>query len=336
MRSISLFFISCFVALLALPSFGLELLNLDIEIDSSTNQSVSTVYQFPNVGSWIEGIAVRPNGNILVTRTDTPELWSIDPNSHTASLVYTFPNVTSTVGITAIGDDVYAVGTGIIDLSTTVATTGSFVIWKVDLTSDTPQVTTIKAIPEAGSLDGMAYLDRGLNTNLLIADTLEGVIWRLNPQSGNYSVALNDSSMLPAEGSAPIGVNGVRVVGNYVYYTSSTQQKFCRVAVADDGSAAGPFEVIATGFFQDGFAIAPDGTAYIATHPQNTVVKVTPQGEASVYAGDLNSTEVAGSTDVQFGNCGYQVIYVATNGAQDSPVNGTFTEPAKVVMIQSS
>ncbi|GAD99566.1 hypothetical protein NFIA_026140 [Paecilomyces variotii No. 5] len=336
MRSIPLFFVSCFVALLALPSFALGLPNRNLETRSSNSQSVSTVYQFPNVGSWIEGIAVRPNGNILVTRTDVPELWSIDPNSRTASVVYTFPNATSTVGITAIGEDVYAVGTGIVNLTTTAATPGSFVIWKVDLSSETPKVTTIKAIPEGGSLDGMAYLQRGANTNLLIADTLEGVIWRLDPQSGNYSVAMSDQSMLPAEGSIPIGINGVRIIDNYVYYTSSTQQKFCRVAVADDGSAAGPFEVIATGFFQDGFAIAPDGTAYIATHPENTVVKVTPQGEASVFAGNLNSTEVAGSTDVQFSNCGYEVIYVATNGAQGSPVNGTYTEPAKVVMIVSN
>lgn len=335
MRGIPVILTAFYVTLLVSPSPGLTLACSAKEAYSESDL-VSTVYQFPSIGSWIEGIAVRPNGNILVTRTDAPELWSIDPEAHTASLVYTFPSATSTVGITTISTDVYAVGSGIVDLATSVATAGSFAIWKVDLRHGKPQVTVIKAIPEGGSLDGITFLQSGKDSGLLlIADTAKGVVWRLDPESGAYSVALSDSTMLPVPGLPPIGINGIRVQGNHVYYTSSTQQKFCRVAVKPDGSAAGPFEIIACGFFQDGLAVAPDGTAYIATHPQNTILKVTPQNHTSVVAGDLNSTAVAGSTDVQFGEYrGQTVLYAATNGALSSPVNGTFTEPAKVVLIQ--
>jgi sugar lactone lactonase YvrE len=303
---------------------------------SSSGKSISTVYQFSNAKSWVEGIAIRPNGQILVTRTDVPELWLIDPKAHSASLVYTFPDATSTVGIAAISPDVYAVGAGIVDLATTVATPGSFVIWTVDLRKHTPNVKILKAIPESQSLSGMALYRSGRNSSvLLVADTAKGVIWRLNPQSGAYSVAISDPTMLPVPNLPPIGINGIKVLGNTLFYTSSTQQVYCQVALNPDGSAAAPVKVIASGFFQDGFTIRSDGTAFIATHPQNTILKVTLDGQTSVFAGDLNSTAVAGSTDVQFGNFkGQEVLYVTTNGAQSAPVNGTFTEPGKVVMVQ--
>ncbi|KAJ5676021.1 hypothetical protein N7462_008918 [Penicillium macrosclerotiorum] len=295
----------------------------------------TNVYQFPNVGSWIEGIAERENGDLLITRTDVPELWSINPLTKTASLVYKFPGATSTVGIAKISFGVFAVGVGTVNLSTFMATPGSFSVWIVDLRGQKPQARLLKAVPEGLSLSGMIlYTGSTTSPVLLIADTLKGVVWRMDPTTGSYSIALSDSSMLPAQNSAPIGINGVKVLGNTLYYTSSSQQKFCRVKLNIDGSAAGPFEVVASGFFQDGFAIARDGTAYITTHPQNTVLRVSPQGQTSVFAGNLNSTALAGSTDALLGDYfGEGVLYVTTNGALGSPVNGIFTEPAKVVMI---
>ncbi|KAJ5175044.1 uncharacterized protein N7482_000921 [Penicillium canariense] len=319
----------------SIPLWGLLVFLLTIPQSAlCTSTTVSTIFQFPNIGSWIEGIAVRENGDILITRTDTPELWSINPLTKQASLLYTFPNATSTVGITELSPGIYAVGAGIVDLATTVATAGSFVIWTVDLRFLTPRASVLKAIPEGQSLSGMTLYEGGGPPLLLIADTKKGAVWRLDPRTGAYSVALSDSSMLPVEGLPPIGINGIKVSGRTLYYTSSTKQVFCRVALNTDGSAAGPIEVVASGFFQDGLALKPDGTAYITTHPRNTVLKVTPSGETSVFVGNLNSTAVAGSTDAQFGfYWGQEVLYVTTNGALSAPVNGTFTEPAKVVMV---
>ncbi|KAJ5884715.1 hypothetical protein N7495_009225 [Penicillium taxi] len=306
---------------------------------SAQSPKVSTIFQFPNLGSWIEGIAVRPNGQLLVTRLDTPEIWSVDPTTQTAYSVHTFPNATSVIGITPIGNDVYAVGAGVVNQSTFAATAGTFVVWKVDLRGRTPSVSVINSIPAATSLSGMAYFEgsnsKSKNTSLiLIADTALGAIWRLNPKTGAYSIAISDASMLPAPYGPPIGINGIRLLGNTLYYTSSTQQEYCSVKLNSDASAASAIQVIASGFFQDGLAITDKGNAYITTHIQNTVIKVTPDGNATVFAGSLNSTAVAGSTDAQFGTYKKkQVLYVTTNGALSSPVNGTFTEPAKVVMI---
>ena len=38
-------------------------------------------------GSWFESLAVRPNGLLLTTRGDAPEIWQIDPTTRTGSLL---------------------------------------------------------------------------------------------------------------------------------------------------------------------------------------------------------------------------------------------------------
>ncbi|KAH7012345.1 hypothetical protein B0J12DRAFT_778574 [Macrophomina phaseolina] len=298
--------------------------------------TVSTLYQFSSNGSWVENLAVRSNGELLVTRADVPELWSVSPSKGSASLVYSFPNANGLLGITEICPDVFAVVAGVLSLSTATATPGSFVIWKVDLKHRKPIVTLTKAIPEALFLNGVTTFDAKLGI-VLIADSVKGAIWRLNTKTGAYSIALSDPTMLPAPGQ-PIGVNGVKVFNRHVYYTSSTQGRFCRVAVDAQASSTGPVEIIAGGFFQDDFTFSHDGTAYITTNVENTVLKVTPQGQLSVVAGSANSSVVAGATACQFGRTQKEegVLYVTTSGAQAAPVNGTFIEPGKVVAVHLS
>jgi hypothetical protein len=39
------------------------------------------VYQFPTKPTWVENIAVRPNGQLLVTLLTSPEVWLINPTN---------------------------------------------------------------------------------------------------------------------------------------------------------------------------------------------------------------------------------------------------------------
>src|SRR5262249_12051664 len=149
----------------------------------------------------------------------------------------------------------------------------------------------------------------------------------------------SDPTMLPAPGSpVPIGINGIKVHCGYVYFTSLTQEKFCRVPFNEGRSAAGPIEVLATGFFQDDLILTRDGRAYITTNLENTIVEwINGQKGVKVIAGNLNSSAVAGATAVQFARKGNDIdeetLYVTTSGGLAAPVNGTFTEPGKVVKI---
>ena len=139
--------------------------------------------------------------------------------------------------------------------------------------------------------------------------------------------------MLPAEGQVlPLGINGLKLLDNYIYYSSTTRMEFCRVRVNQDATAAGDYEVIASGFLPDNLDVATDGTAYIATDPQNSVVRITPYGQISLVAGGQLSTLMPGATSCRLSADG-KILYVGTSGGQVAPVLGTFQEPGKVVQI---
>ena len=69
---------------------------------SSLKSPVRTTYQFPNE-TWVENIAVRSSGQLLVTIITSPDLYQVDLfSSAPASLVHSFPHAQSTLGITEV------------------------------------------------------------------------------------------------------------------------------------------------------------------------------------------------------------------------------------------
>ncbi|KXG51740.1 uncharacterized protein PGRI_091330 [Penicillium griseofulvum] len=303
------------------------------------NVKVETLFQFPNNGSWIGNMALRSDGNLLVTRLDTPEVWLVDTTSGKATLAYSFPNVTSTFGISEIEDNIFAVVVGNFSIKTYQPGAGSFSVQKLDFNAQAngralklATASEIVAIPEALALNGMATFSRESNL-VLIADSPKGVMWKVDTKTGDYSVALNHTTMAPAEGQAlPLGVNSLTMLGDYVYYTSTTRMLYCRVKVDKDAKPIGDFEVIASGFLPDNVEMTEDGTAYIPTDPQNSVVRITPSGQISLVAGGQVSTEMPGPSCVRLSK-DRQILYVGTTGGQIAPVLGKFIEPAKVLKI---
>ncbi|KAJ5181153.1 hypothetical protein N7491_000707 [Penicillium cf. griseofulvum] len=299
------------------------------------SRPASTVFQLERNGSWFENLAVQSNGNLLVTRIDTPELWSIVPSSNSShpgkgSLLHRFPNAMSTLGIAEIDCDVFAVVVGNLSLPSITPTPGSFVIWTVNLTSATPEARILTPLPEGQFLDGLTKFSDDL---LLISDAAKGTIWRLNTTTGEYSVALSHSSMLPAAGQAvKVGVNGLKVLNNYVYYTSTSQEVYARIPVDGNATAVGPVEIITSGFTFDEFILTANGTAYLSTNPQNELIEVSPRGRVRLFAGNQFMLSLGGSTAVAI-NREHSILYVATSGAQFAPVLGQM-EPAKVVAIR--
>lgn len=58
---------------------------------------------------WVENIAVRSNGKILVTLINKPQIWQIDPTRNSAELLHEFPQAVSAMGITEYSYHVFAV-----------------------------------------------------------------------------------------------------------------------------------------------------------------------------------------------------------------------------------
>lgn len=209
-------------------------------------------------GTWVENIAVRSDGKILVTMTTPPEIWEIDPlkssELNSTKLIHHFDSVEQATGIAEVGADVFMV-------------VGGNSIWRVDMNkNDTNRISKVVSVTNSHLLNGMATLDAGIGT-ILVADSELGLIWRVNTKTLDYEVALQDDTMAPNdELGLSLGVNGVQVSRNYVYYNNNNPRRLlCRVHVdRATGRAAGPYEVISQGVLSDDFAVASDGTAYLS------------------------------------------------------------------------
>ncbi|OCL04744.1 NHL repeat-containing protein, partial [Glonium stellatum] len=252
-------------------------------------QSTSTtVYKFSGGGTQAENLAVRPNGQLLVTFMDTNQLWSLDPASKSANKIVTFSGTSSTAGITEVTPDVYAVIAGNYSFQGG-NKAGSWGIWKVDMTGSSPKASVVKIIPESGMFNGLTTLD---NDTVLIGDGAKGAVYRLSMSTGAYSIVIQDASMTPpASAPVPIGIDGVRYRNGYVYFTNIFKNTFSKVQVDSNGKATGTITQIWTNSTPDDFTITSDGTAYVAS--SGTIFKVTSDGKAAKIASVASATSCA-------------------------------------------
>ena len=288
---------------------------------------LKTVYQFPNL-TWVENIAVRSNGKLLVTLVTSPEVWQIDPTTQSGELLYHFPNATSATGISEVSPDVFAVAVG---NTTDVGVPGTWSVWKIDLNEKKANITKVVDVPSADFLNGNTPLTTLANT-ILLSDSSQGVIYRVNVVTGAYSIVISDPAFAPNP-AAPlsIGINGIKYKNRYVYFDNTFASPFfARIPVSNSGEKTGPVEVIAAtpnfetgGAWGDDFALDQYCNAWITT-ASSTLVKVTPEGTQEVIAGGVNSTSIRGSTSAAFGRTGStkKVLYITTNGGLAIPTLG--------------
>ena len=304
---------------------------------------IQTIYEFPNE-TWVENIAVRSSGQLLVTLITTPDLYQVNPfSSEPATLVHTFPHATGTLGIAEIQPDVFAIVVGNWSTTTFSSTNGSYSIWKIDLRSfkvgetgitAKPSFSKIADIPEASFLNGLTLL-APLSPYLLAADSSLGVVWRVDYVTGEYKIVLDNALFKPVPGQLVLGINGIHTRDNSLYFTNSYQQLFGRVPISSQGTATGPFEVIANNGLGDDFTFDAEGNAYITQDPNDALEQVTPDGKVTVLAGSVNSTIVEGDTAAAFGRTwrDLETLYVTTNGGIAGAVAGTSVVGGKVLAV---
>jgi hypothetical protein len=303
-------------------------------IDTHMTLPTHDIYQFPNE-TWLENLAISQNGHILVTVLSSPELWQVDPfhANSPATLVCRIPGATGILGIVELEQDVFYTIAGNFTIATKTSTSGSYSIWKIDMRSiSSPAIASkLTDIPEGMFLNGMAVLNQSKGL-VVVGDAGAGVVFTIDVESGSYSKTIDDPTMKPTD-AFPIGINGLKIRGGYLYYTTTAQELFSRIPIDSmDGSAAGPAEGIAKNIFGDDFALDKSGNAYIGENPKDVVAKVTPEGGVTVVAGSLYSNLVAGATSTGFGRTCFDhtVLYVTTSGGIESPVP---VEGGKVVAI---
>jgi len=199
----------------------------------------------------------------------------------------------------------------------------------------------VASLPGSGFLNGMTILNPVAGI-LLVADSLYSAVWSVNVYSGEVAVAVNDTSMSPVPGaSPPLGINGLHLLGEELYYDNTNRATFNRIPVdLRTGKATGKAETIVQStiaeIFPDDFTIDFRGNVWMAADiwgqmdllPGAASVSASGSGTVAVdiVAGSKDEKSITGWTAAKFGTKLEDVkrrsLYVTTNGG---PVNYLFS-----------
>ncbi|KAI1100653.1 hypothetical protein F4804DRAFT_38618 [Jackrogersella minutella] len=274
-------------------------------LEDGSVQDVVLVTQLPS-DSWFEGFALRPNGKILTSRLDEPELYTFraeDPES-TPELLYNFEehangliNVCPLPGVT----DTYLVLSAIVDLVN--IQFEEFIVWRVTLSPDDsspPEVTKITQVENTGFTIGLVPISDRV---VLMPDAFKNCIWRLDIETGDVTLLVADDTMKAPPGDGNwFGLNRIRVAEDFLWFTNTSAGRLCRIPIEriDDAQVAirttGPVQVVSSDIPHcDGLALARDQTAvYTCSYMDGHVWKVsidppTGKGTTSVVMRNLAS-----------------------------------------------
>lgn len=299
---------------------------------------VKQLYQFLEPTQWVENIAVRPNGHLLLTTYDDARMYTIDPRSDDAvpQVVAQLPNATALTGIAEIATDVFAFAAGVLNISDLTFEHGSGQIAVINFGGCRSDETTLLHVrtasraPSAQLLNGLVALPEHPHI-LLSSDSHSGTIYRANTVTGHVDVAFQDDRLTPGPGPSPVplGVNGLKIRNGYLYLTNSARMFFARVKINDVGGQIGALEMITQlppssnpAKVPDDFAMSRNGTAYLAVHP-DTVAMVTTDGRYSSLVNDGDGTgdvKLDTPTSVALSR-DEAMLYVTTGG--NAEANGT-------------
>lgn len=289
---------------------GLKVLALPSADTLALEPKPATVVKTYDEGFWLEGIASDNDGTLYIagnrgldfSRTDYYSKAQGEIIARQADgrerVVFKTPQG-STAGVIAVSGD----GTLFV---TSHGNTSA--LWKLDGQGSGQR---LGAFPQGAWPNG---LDMGPDGMLYTPDSHLGVIWRVNPSTGQTDAVIRDPALLarPWIALAP-GANGLHFRGRDLIVTVSDKTTVLKYTMEARGTF-GAATVLATGIPGDDFAIGRDGSLFITTHPYNTVVKVTTDGKRSVIGSAQQ--HIVGATDAVFGKTPQDrdTLYVVTDG----------------------
>lgn len=307
---LSLLLILLCIGVSVIQPLGLKVWALPKAADLPLAAAPARIVKTYDEGLWFEGIAAANDGTLYLSGNRNLDFSRADYFRHaqgeviarrpdgTERIVFKTP-VGSTAGVPAVAAD------GSIFLTSHSDSPG---IWKI---SPGGQASKVAQLPHGAWPNG---LDIGPDGLLYSPDSALGAVWRIDPRSGRSQKALSDPLLLarPYISLAP-GANGLHFRGRDMYVTVSDKTTVLRYAM-DEAGSFGIATVVAEGVPGDDFAIAPDGSLFITTHPYNTLVKVSPDGGRTIIAKEAQ--HIIGATDAAFGRTAQDqhTLYVVTDG----------------------
>ncbi|KAL9074426.1 MAG: hypothetical protein Q9157_004386 [Trypethelium eluteriae] len=307
------------------------------------NTNLQTVHQFPDF-TWMENMAVRKNGQILGTDLSAGKFYLVDPQNPNLEppVLAQFPDGSCVLGIAEVQEDVFYTQTIFGDGYTFNFQPNTSAFWEVDMRKYSEKslatVRKITDLPAVGLPNGMTLLSKDEGT-VLIADSTRGLIWRVNVHTGTSEVVFDDPLLKPISGAEPsFGVNGVRIVDSLLYFTSYNQALIASLPISHEGRPTGPATVISSDVpTADDFAVDGHGNIWLTENVQNTLVRVSPNGQVQTIAGGPNSTDLIGPVSAAFGR-GYDdrdTLYISTDGLTFSASGEILTSNGKIAAIDT-
>lgn len=304
---------------------------------------------------FLENLAVRADGSVLITAVLQKELWYV-PAAESGSLVdpvllHRFDHPVT--GIAEVAPDVFVL------CLTEAYTTHESLLVRIDLAGWAPGDPV-----HPGTICRFDDRVRGLNgacplgpDALAVADCFAGLIWRVDlagdARTATAEVWLAHDTMAfdPDSGLPPPpqpGINGLHysTETGYLYYTSTAQKVFMRVAVDPlTRDPAGVPEFVAAIDNADDFCLDEDaGFAYVTRHRANTIDRVPlhPRHGSEVrhLAGEPFDEALIGPSSAAWGRGPGQrgrIFYVTTDGGTTAPPRGIVRNAALLrVELRSS
>ena len=313
--------------------------------------ALTPVAYFPK-GYFLENLAVRADGSVLVSSLLNKELWCVpgpDPSLDVEPVVvHTFANIV--MGMVETEPDIF-----IVSLSDGYTTHESHLV-RIDLNGWVPGNPVSPEIIytfdyRVRALNGSCLLGPGV---MLIADCFAGLIWRIDLDGGAHHararIWIQHPTMgmdLDSEVAPPPqpGINGIHYGPRtgYVYYTSTAQQVFMRIPVDPDTlEPAGLPEFVAAIDKTDDFCIDEvAGFAYVTRHRGNTIdrVPLAPGHGSEVrhIAGDPFDERLVGPSSAAWGRGPAdpgRVAYVTVDGGRTAPPPDGIVRDAALLRVE--
>jgi len=307
---------------------------------------VRLLYEYP-LGTWLENIAIRPTGELLLTFANSAHVDQLDPfaASSTPVTVATLPDRTSNFGIAETAPDAFAVLHGNFSLGSGTVP-GSWSVWSLSFRSahsSAAQVSKIVDLSDANFTNGLTAVPN--SPYLLAGDIRTGAIYRISTSTKSVDTpfaSVPSLTNLTAPATDPIygdvATNGLHISGSALYFANTGQGILGAIPIRADGRPAGEAHVVASAqpdLEYDDFALK-DGFAYMVTGYGDSIERVRLDGKkrGRVIAGKDNDTTIAQPTSAAFGRTekDREVLYVVTAGGLAAPL-GNVTVGAQVLAI---
>ena len=267
----------------------------------------STIATFP-IGSFLENIASRRDGTLLISCMTSGEIFSLDPHSpdpqSTLVKIHDFNTSTDEAIITPNDSKIDSAeepspygsskqAEAIIESPNTPdifytfsgshGKPGTWSVFSIDLRSfsqssgpSSIQVSKVADVPTATWLNGGTILPQ--TKTLLMAESSQGQIISCDLKSGKVEIWLEHERLGKPAGSQSAawpGINGVRYYKGNVFATVSEQGIMVRAKVDETTGkyVDGTLDVVVEGLTGDDMAFDVEGNGYVATNPSQSVLK---------------------------------------------------------------